>query len=293
MFFRNIHFYKFEDEFKISTDELSNKLKERLARPCGQMELTCSGWASPCGYNNPILVRAMNGCMMINMMKKEKILPASVVKNKLRDIMLSFEGENGRPMGRKEKFEAKEKIINTLLPTALVRESNVYAYIDTISGYLFVNTSTAKKAEELIELLRKTIGNLPVILPSTEKNPIEVMTEWLVSDNLPQHFSIGDSCVLKTKGEKAGTIRCKDVDISSEQIKAHLTNGAFVSALDIEWDDRIRFTLCDDLSIKKIKFILIEEDDKEGDEVSAFDADFAVMQDENRDLISGLITVLN
>ena len=44
---------------------------------------------------------------------------------------------------------------------------------------MWVNTASAARAEELLSLLREGLGNLPVVIPDTQKSPVIVMSQVL------------------------------------------------------------------------------------------------------------------
>ncbi len=80
MWFKNIHFYKFDGAFRLTAQQLQEALQTRESRGCGQMELTASGWCSPVGQPHSALVHQTNGQLMIAMRREDKILPASLVR---------------------------------------------------------------------------------------------------------------------------------------------------------------------------------------------------------------------
>jgi len=180
-----------------------------------------------------------------------------------------------------------------LLPRAFSRTSQTYAWIDPESDMLYVDASSARKAEELISLLRKTLGSLPVV-PIQLKNQADVvMTDWLTEGNIPTNFKLEDEAELCSALEGGGIIRCKQQDLLSDEIKNHLASDKFVTKLALNWADSISFIIGEEFALKRIKFsdVLQEqnEDIEKDDFAARFDADFALMTGEIRQLIPAVI----
>lgn len=296
MFFKNIHFYRFEDAFNKTSVQLNEALEKRKARSCGAMELACEGWSEPLGLDGQTLVHETNGKLMFCLHREDKILPASLVRERMDEKVLQIEQEQARSVSRKEKMDIKDLIIQELLPRAFVKTSNTFAYIDPENSWLIVNASGAKKAEELVELLRKTLGTLNVVLPQTTISPEVMMTQWLISkEPIFGGFEVEDEVELRSSGEFESVIRCKHVDLSSQEVLAHVSTGKRVHRLAMNWQDRISFVLHDDLSIHRLRYNteLIEDFDAGGDDIAQFDADFAIMSAELSEFIQTLLESLH
>jgi len=296
MWFRNIQFYRFEQPFSMTAKALHAALEGRKARACGQMELACEGWAKPLGLEGQMLVHESDGRLMICLRREDKALPASLVREKVEEKSFEIEGMEGRPVGRKERSDIKEQVMQELLPRALVKASHTYAYIDVKNSWLIVNAAASKKAEELIMLLRKTLGTLNVVLPQTDVSPESAMTQWLMDDaSMPQGFDVEDECELRSVGEVTSTVRCRYVDVASKEVRAHVATGKRVHKLAMNWQGKLSFVLHDDLSIRRIRYDseLIEQADVGDDQMAQFDADFAIMGAELSGLIPALLSALD
>ena len=71
--------------------------------------------------------------------------------------------EDYRTPSKKEREQIKEDVIFELLPRAFSRTTvTLHAYINTKENIIVVNTSSRGKAEDVLSLLRKTLGTLPV-----------------------------------------------------------------------------------------------------------------------------------
>lgn len=124
-------------------------------------------------------------------------------------------------------------------------------------------------------------------------SPSAMMSYWLEHDEFPEDFCLMDQCELKDNVLEGGVIRIKGQQLEDEEFIAHLEAGKRVTKLGLEWDEQLRFTLTDDLSIKSLKMTeqLQEKraDEAAEDEIAQFDADLAMMTLEFNKLIPAII----
>jgi len=88
-------------------------------------------------------------------------------------------------------------------------------------------------------------------------------------------------------------IRCKRHDLSLPEIKNHLDIGKQVIKLAMSWDNRLSFILDENLSVKRLKFLDLVQDqvsDTQVDsEAARFDVDFSIMTLELANFIPRLL----
>ena len=87
-------------------------------------------------------------------------------------------------------------------------------------------------------------------------------------------------------------MRCRGQDLAGEEIATHLRAGKEVVKLALQWQEHLEFLLQEDLSLKRLRFAdeLIEEavESDAEDEAARFDAEFAIMALQLRELIGRL-----
>jgi recombination associated protein RdgC len=281
MWFKNLSIFRLTESFELTPEELELKLEPMLFRPCGNHQEFSFGWASPLGKASGQLVHSANGFMMICGKKEEKVLPAAVVNEMVQEKILEIEDQQGRKLAKKERATIKDELIFELLPKAFTFSRKIYAYIDPNGGWLVVDAASGKSAEDLLTLLRKCLGSLPAFPLNTMQKPSAIMTEWLMTNQVPDDITIEDECELRSPKEEGGIIRCKRHDLALPEIKNHLDTGKLVIKLAISWADRIAFILDENLAIKRLRFLDMIQDqvaDIETDnEAERFDADFSIM----------------
>lgn len=296
MWFRNLLLYRFSQAVPFTEAELLSALEERPARACASQETHTLGWTTPFGRHSQNLLQVADGYWLLALRKEERILPSSVVKDALAEKVEEIEARDSRKVYKKEKDTLKDDIIMSLLPRAFTRTQTTLACIAPKEGWIAVDTSSAKRAEDLLSLLREGTGSLPVRPMTVKTAPAACMTEWVKAGVAPEGLIISDECELRDTGEDGGIIRCKRQDLSSDEIQQHLTVGKQVSQLALHWHDKLSFTLDDKLGIKRLRFeelLRDEADDQGGDDMAGqLDASFIIMSRTLSELLPALTTAL-
>lgn len=295
MFFKNLQVYRFTRPMEQDDNALERNLEEFKFKACGSQDISKLGWVFPMGKSGSMYTHINNKQILICLKKEEKMLPAGVIKEQLNERVEAIELEQGRALKKKEKDSLKEDIMMQLLPRAFSRTAYTFAWIDNESNMLYVDASSTRKAEELISLLRKTVGSLPVVPVQLQKQTDVVMTDWLVEGNIPANYKLEDEAELCSALEGGGIIRCKQQDLLSEEIKIHLNSDKFVTKLALNWADSISFIIGEEFALKRLKFsdVLQEQNDdiEESDFAARFDADFILMTGEIKQLIPSLVDI--
>ena len=312
MWFKNLRIYRFTQDFIMDKETLNAGMNTNLFSPCGSQEASRLGWVSALTpKQTPIddlladkididLVFEQNGYWLITAKKQDKVLPASVINEAVEEKVAEISEAEGRPVRRKERQDLKDDVLMTLLPRAFTRSSFQSAYINQKEGYIVVNAASANKAEELLTLLRESLGSLPVIPIVSKQLPFQMMTSWVseaASDgNSHENFSLGDECELSDPKETGSVIRCKHQDLASNEINSHLQAGMIISKLGLNWLNGIEFILDDQLAIKRLRFA--DNIQEKADSYEAQDSDeqfaieFSVMTLELSSFIKHLIDAL-
>ncbi|MAT91560.1 MAG: recombination-associated protein RdgC [Halioglobus sp.] len=283
MWFKNIRAYRLTSPFTVTAEQLTERLAARAFAPCAKSQALSMGWVPPLGEQSEALAHAAGGRFLLKLRREEKLLPATVVREQLEEKVAAIEEEQARKVYRKERLSLKDEIVQDCLPRAFSRTTHIHAYIDPRGNWIFIDSASAARAEEVLNLLRDCIGSFPVLLPQVNDAPVATMTAWLARRKPPEDVELGTECELREPGEDGGVVRCRGVDLFSEEVETHLNAGRQVVRLALRWDERVSLVLGEDLCLRRLKFadelMKENEDIPEADQAARLDADFALMSD--------------
>lgn len=263
MWFKQLTIYPLNKDKLPDLEMLANKLQEAAFKPCMGLDWDSIGFSSPVSFSPEMVFPAQN-TWRIALKKEEKVLPAAVVRDILDEKINEIREIEGRNVGRKEKIELKEKITDDLLPRAFTKSSKTEAIIDSQYGFLLINQANSNRAEMLLTKLRDALSGLEAKLPRTQQSPGSLMTEWLLQSSSAGHFELDSDCELKGLGDAAPVVRISHQDLTAEEVVNLVKNGKIVTQLGLCWQDRVRFVLTQDFTLKRIQFLDVVQEEAAG-----------------------------
>ena len=294
MWFNNLRIYKLTRKIDLSIENLEEALAAQAFKPCGSLDFSRFGWIPPLGKHGSMLTHSCNGQIMLCARKPEKIIPPAAVNEIVEEKTTELETEHDRNIFRKERLNLKDDAIHSLLPRALTKSSLTFAYINPQQQWLVIDAASINRAEEFLDHLRASLGELPVLPLACNSDVAEVMTRWL-KQHTPKGFELDRECELQNTREGKNTVRCKNQELESEEILSHIKAGKRVIQLGLVWREAIRFMLGEDLVLKRVKFedaIQQQAASDADDAVSQFDQDFAVMSYQLNQFVEELLAAL-
>lgn len=295
MWFKNLRIYRLTDQLPCPVAELGERLLETGFVPCGGQETQRSGWVSPMGPGATHLVHSAMSFHLVCARTQQRLLPPAAIREVLDEKILEIEAAEGRQLRKRERANLKDEVIQTLLPRALTRSHLTYAFLAEARGLLLIDSASPARAEDLLNLLRDSLGRLPVKPLVPRHSPTDMMTRWLHGGRLPAGFRLGQQCDMRDPLHAANVVRCRQQELATQEVRQHLDAGKQVNALGIEWNERLQFVLAEDLAVKGIKYSeIVQKDAGVEDEMEAaarFDADFALMSMELDQLCESLVEI--
>ncbi len=293
---KNLMVYRVNRDIEWDEERLREQLNEFAFVPCRKQEKSKFGWTPPFGkHGTDILHKAGN--WFIFMAKKEvKNIPSYFLNEVMATKVEEMEKNEGRPLKKREKDNIKDDVIIDLLPNAFPKSTYTSVWVCVTEGLIVVDASSFSPAEHVLALLRKTIGSLPVV-PAIPEVPVEnTLTDWVKSGETPNGFAVLDEVELESLREEGGVIRCKKLELSSEDILNLIEENKIVTKLALDYQDRITFILSEKGDIKRVKFsddILCQNEDiPREDQAARLDADHCLISGELEAFLPNLYRAL-
>ncbi len=296
MWFRNLVVYRLPQGWTDSGAALEDQLARRVLMPCGPLEMSSRGWVPPSATG--ALVHSVNGQDLIALGVNQKLLPSSVIRQEAAERSMALAAEQGFPVGRRQMRELRARVADELRARALSRRRVTRAWLDVANGWFVVDSASAKRAEELVETLRETLGSFAVTLVTTERSAGASMGAWLTRGEAPSSFSLDVGLELGASDGSGGSIRYSGVEADIAEVRKRLSTGMSVKGMGLTWRDRVSFMLTESLLLKKIEFVGMKRETPSGvggDEINSdeeFDLEFALMAGELAPVLSGLVAAL-
>lgn len=293
MWFNNalIYHYELNDEV-----DFAALLEEERLKPCPPHARFTYGWLPAFADE---LVQEVAGSALICLGKEERVLPRGVINKILGERILALETQQARKIRRAEKAQLAEDLEFELLPKSFCVQKRLQAMFDTSSKRLIVNTASANQAAQLTSLLRKSIPGLHLEPLLSNENLAVRFADWITNpSSLPASFELASDCLLFALDDEKKRVTCKGYEMPSEEIVTLLSQGLVVAELSLIWNERIQFTLTQDLTLKRLKSLeyLIDEFSEIGkleEEYLQRDAELALLCGELNGLTDALLAGLN
>ena len=291
MWFRNLQVFRLQNPGELAVEAIEEQLSNHPLQPCSSSVPTSLGWVPPCA--DGALVRSVNRQWLLALGIEQKLLPSSVVKQHVKDRAQLIEENEGRRVGRRELRDLQVAVTRELLPRAFVRKRTTHCWIDPVNGWLVIDAAAPAKADEVIELLHKSVDKLSISPLKVVQSPSSAMTGWIAEGAAPAGFSIDQDMELRS-AENA-VVRYAKHPLDGEEIPGHIAAGKVVTRLGMTWGDKVSFVLDDKLQLKRLSFLDILKESTDGqaeNEEERFDLDCAPRAGELAHLFEDLLAAL-
>jgi recombination associated protein RdgC len=238
------------------------------------------GWVPALADTASALVHAAGPFWMVRLKREEKLLPATVVREEANARCAQIAKAQGRKVSRRERLAVADEVTQDLLPRAFSRSSTIRAIIADQLGWIWVDSSSVGRSEEVLNHLREALGSLPAVLAETQKAPAYVMTQWLLHGGIPEAIELAEEADFADQREAGSSVKVRGVPLDSEEVLAHISSGHQVEKLALEWGARVAAVVDKDLSLRRLRFsdaIREANDELIEDPLARADADFLIL----------------
>jgi len=292
VWFKNVTVFNLDKYPELTTAELEAALAGHTFTPCGSLDKEQFGFTPVFGQTD--LVRKTEDVYWVEVKFEQKVVPGAIVKRMLTERVIKLEAEEARKVGKKEKKEMKESLIDELLAKALATQSSVVAMIDPTKKYIFVNSTSTKKTDTILSLFLHSLDGLEISRLAFDNSIATNMADLLVNDEASL-FKTESSLLLKGPGSPAASVRFAKHDLQKPEVLAHLKAGLRVAEMELSYNERIGFVLTEPFSIKRMNFTDQVQDELGDDPDNAdemLDGILVLQTGELRELVSDLRTWL-
>ena len=247
------------------------------------------GWVPPRGEEHGALLERVGDFVFAKLAIETKTVPSSEISKKLDEVVDQIEEQTGRKPGKKERRQLKDDILLALLPNAFPKRKDVAVMIDSVNGYVVVDSATQSAVDEAITLLVR--AGLEVALVQTITSPNGFMAQHLVEEEVSDsQFIVGRECELVSTGEDKAKVTFKNHHLLNDEIREHLLQGKHVTKLAFTDERDTSFVLTEKLQLKKLKFAVVTSSADEAQD--AFDADALLAGHAITGLIADLVQAM-
>jgi len=212
-----------------------------------------------------------------------KAMPSNAIKRAVKKKVDQIEAEQMRKVYKKERDQLKDEVIQAMVVHAPLTEKRTFAAIDTQDGLIYVDTSSAARAEDLLSTLRECLGSLPIRPLTTKLRPATTFTEWVKKTKCYGDFYLMDAAVMEDQADGGGKVAMVHQDLTSDEAQLHVESGKLVTRIALAYEDKLGFLLNEKMVFTKLTFndLLKSQADEDGGEDfhGQLDASFFLMME--------------
>lgn len=270
------------------------KLEEQLATlpftPCGPTQPLSFGFVPPRGPAQGLLAEKVGGHWLLKIQFEQRLLPGSVVRERVDELAAKLEQDSGRAPGTKRRRELKDEALLELLPQAFTRQTALRVWIAPKLELLVVDSTSTPRLDAALSAMVKAVPGLMPQPLQTAESPAACMRAWLLDGVAPAGFGIGRDAELRSSDVQAATVRYTRHSLEGADVQQHLSEGKQVRKLALNWKDRLDLVLTDTLQLTRLKVDdgVFENDGLQGSEQDPFDADALLLTSELGALLPAL-----
>ena len=204
--FNNLLVYRMTEAtaFHSRSDELNELLATKAARLPSPSELSAVGFSEPLGIDDEYVEHIRPKTMTLCVNFAERMLPGKIVRQRVLAKVKEIEENDDRKVYAREKNQIKDSVVAEMLPRAFIDQKHIRVMI--IGPYIVIDSTSAKKGEEILSLMRSVLGTLGVRPVNVKTTPIDPFTRWFTGEKLPAKFGLTGDFKANSQNDEIDSI---------------------------------------------------------------------------------------
>jgi recombination associated protein RdgC len=166
--FKNLIIYRIGEGWQADADAVEAELAKTPFQPCEPTALRLRLGAAA-GAEHGRLVEVVDGHWLLKLQREQRLLPGSVVTERVDELAEQIEHQTGRKPGKKARKDLKEQAAHELLPRAFTKTGATRVWVAPAQRLLLVDAGSVARADEVTTLLTQAIPGLMLhLLQSAE-----------------------------------------------------------------------------------------------------------------------------
>lgn len=305
--FSNILAYRATNAFDLHKDleAINQALASKPARLPGKMELNAVGFTEPVGEEGAFIERIAPMAYVFAYNLAERMIPGKIVRQQVAARVKKIEKDEERKVYAREKQQIKDAVLNEMLPRAFIDQKITYGMV--MGPYILIDSSSAKRGEDILSTLRSCLGSLGVRPVSVRTTPIDAFTRWFTSGEIDGPFYMTGDFKANNRSDESDFVNGKGTSPQDEGLSdLVLEHDRRVTVLGLGWGtstgESATFTVNEMIGIKGIKWPeslseqaadqVGEEDDEDARRVTLLRTTLILLGAELKQLLADLLPAL-
>lgn len=273
-------------------EQLEEQLATKQFTPCTGAEVRSEGF-SKLAVNDQFSYLA--DCRaLINYTIETKSVPASALKDAIKQRCTEFEEAEGFWPGRKMQKQLREEVTDQLVANALPSRKVIQIVFNYSMQSILIDTASPNVSDAIVSaLIRAT--EIKFCYLNTEQTVSGEMTARLVDEDSGAlvSFMLNDAAETESQDQQATVVRYKNLNLeTSEVTKALQEGGRRVTKLALMWNILMAFTLTENLQLKGIKYLESFKDEIKSETPEDFGSTFYLYMSKLEEMLSDLVADL-
>ena len=290
--FRNVRYYRLDNDWPDSENALSEVLENAVFKPCGPLTERSSGWMPVFADASDLLARRVNGADLLKLRSQSRVLPPGVINEELDVRIEEYRNRMQEAPSAREKRRMKAETRDELMPKAMLKSDKIWGFVDLKEKLIGIDAAQSSVAERFLRRLRAPFGELN-IQPLQFQKPVADLLTRIFLGNAPSQFAVGRECRMQDAADVGAIVRWTQFDLTEKAIRDHVADGMRLTHLAIEYDNILGCVLDENGVITKLRFLGVDDDDHDAvDPLAKLDSEFVLITGTLRHFIADLKKLL-